>query len=76
MEAGRRRFTEELPNGWPEKDLWLTTVDIVSGRRSVLGRGSHNICKPCKRFRGDMPCVQAPMALLGDSPPTVTTIRS
>jgi NTE family protein len=38
MEEGRRRFTEELPNEWPEKDLWLTTVDIVSGRRIVLGR--------------------------------------
>ena len=38
MEEGRRRFAEELPNEWPEKALWLTTVDIVSGRRIVLGR--------------------------------------
>jgi NTE family protein len=38
MEEGRRRFAEELPNEWPEKSLWLTTVDIVSGRRIVLGR--------------------------------------
>ena len=29
---GRRRFTEELPEAWPEKPLWLCTVDIV--RRS------------------------------------------
>ena len=38
MAEGQRRFTEELPAAWPEKDLWLTTVDIVSGRRVVLGR--------------------------------------
>ncbi|MBA2608811.1 MAG: patatin-like phospholipase family protein [Actinobacteria bacterium] len=38
MAEGERRFTEELPAEWPEKDLWLTTVDIVSGRRVVLGR--------------------------------------
>lgn len=38
MEEGRRRFADELPNEWPEKSLWLTTVDIVSGRRIVLGR--------------------------------------
>ena len=37
-EEGRRRFAEDLPNEWPERDLWLTTVDIVSGRRVVLGR--------------------------------------
>lgn len=38
LEEGRRRFAEELPNEWPEKALWLTTVDIVTGRRVVLGR--------------------------------------
>jgi NTE family protein len=38
MEEGKRRFAEELPLAWPEKALWLTTVDIVSGRRVVLGR--------------------------------------
>lgn len=38
LEEGRRRFAEELPSEWPEKDLWLTTVDIVTGRRVVLGR--------------------------------------
>lgn len=37
-EEGRRRFAEDLPVEWPERDLWLTTVDIVSGRRIVLGR--------------------------------------
>jgi NTE family protein len=35
---GRRRFTEELPEAWPPKPLWLCTVDIVRGRRIVLGR--------------------------------------
>lgn len=38
MSEGKRRFAEELPVGWPEKPLWLCTVDISSGRRVVLGR--------------------------------------
>lgn len=38
MAEGRRRFDEELPTEWPEKPLWLTTVDIHTGRRVVLGR--------------------------------------
>lgn len=38
MAEGRRRFEEELPVEWPEKPLWLTTVDIHTGRRVVLGR--------------------------------------
>jgi NTE family protein len=38
MAEGRRRFEEELPKEWPEKDLWLCAVDINSGRRVVLGR--------------------------------------
>ena len=47
MEEGRKRFAEELPNEWPEKDLWLTSVDIVSGRRVVLGRpGSPRVDLP------------------------------
>lgn len=38
MAEGRRRFEEELPAEWPSKALWLTTVDIQTGRRVVLGR--------------------------------------
>jgi NTE family protein len=38
LEEGRRRFAEELPAAWPDKALWITTVDIVTGRRVVLGR--------------------------------------
>ena len=38
LEEGERRFAEELPAEWPHKALWLTTVDIVTGRRVVLGR--------------------------------------
>src|SRR5579884_678375 len=38
MAEGRRRFDEELPAHWPERLLWLCAVDIVSGRRIVLGR--------------------------------------
>jgi NTE family protein len=39
MTEGSRRFTEDLPHAWPERPLWLSAVDIVSGRRVVLGRG-------------------------------------
>ena len=39
MHEGRRRFTAELPDQWPERDLWLCAVDLFSGRRVVLGRG-------------------------------------
>ena len=38
MTEGRRRFAEELPAEWPERPLWLCTVDIDTGRRVVLGR--------------------------------------
>lgn len=38
MAEGRRRFSEELPSDWPERPLWLCTVDIESGRRVVLGK--------------------------------------
>lgn len=38
MAEGRRRFEDELPEEWPDKPLWLSTVDIVRGRRIVLGR--------------------------------------
>jgi NTE family protein len=38
MAEGRRRFEEELPESWPDKDLWLCAVDINTGRRVVLGR--------------------------------------
>ncbi|HEX7168238.1 MAG TPA: patatin-like phospholipase family protein [Acidimicrobiales bacterium] len=35
---GRRRFAEELPVGWPERDLWLCAYDVDRSRRIVLGR--------------------------------------
>jgi NTE family protein len=38
MTEGSRRFTEDLPMGWPSTPLWLVAVDIVTGRRVVLGR--------------------------------------
>lgn len=38
MDEGTRRFEDELPDEWPDKALWLTAVDIVRGRRVVLGR--------------------------------------
>ena len=47
MDEGKRRFADELPFEWPERDLWLTTVDIVTGRRVVLGRpGSPRVDLP------------------------------
>jgi NTE family protein len=38
MAEGRRRFEDELPNEWPDQDLYLCAVDISSGRRIVLGK--------------------------------------
>ena len=38
MEYGRSRFADDLPEEWPDKPLWLCAVDIVTGRRIVLGR--------------------------------------
>lgn len=38
MGDGQRRLDEELPEVWPDGALWLCSVDIVSGRRVVLGR--------------------------------------
>jgi NTE family protein len=38
MTEGERRLPEELAQTWPEKALWLCTVDINTGRRIVLGR--------------------------------------
>lgn len=47
MDEGARRFKEELPEAWPEDDLYLCTVDINTGRRVVLGRpGSPEIDLP------------------------------
>lgn len=44
MTEGRRRFEEELPEEWPAAALWLTTVDISTGRRVVLGRTGAPAC--------------------------------
>lgn len=44
MTEGRRRFEEELPEEWPEAELWLTTIDIATGRRVVLGRPGAPAC--------------------------------
>jgi NTE family protein len=38
MREGRKRLAEELPAEWPSAPLWLCAVDILSGRRVVLGR--------------------------------------
>ena len=47
MTEGKRRFEEELPAEWPERPLWLSTYDIVSGRRIVLGsRGAPDLPLP------------------------------
>lgn len=38
MSDGRERLESELPEGWPDRPLWLCALDIVTGRRIVLGR--------------------------------------
>jgi NTE family protein len=39
LAEGRQRLEHDLPTQWPAAPLWLCAVDIVSGRRVVLGRG-------------------------------------
>ena len=47
LEEGRRRFAEELPEGWPERELWIVAFDIRRRRRVVLGReGSPEVTLP------------------------------
>ncbi|HEV7888545.1 MAG TPA: patatin-like phospholipase family protein [Acidimicrobiales bacterium] len=47
MTEGRRRFAQELPAEWPDRDLYLACVDVNTGRRVVLGRpGSPEIDLP------------------------------
>jgi len=38
MSSARDVFAENLPEAWPEGDIWLPAVDTVSGRRVVFGR--------------------------------------
>ncbi len=39
VDGSRGRLEHDLPGAWPPRRLWLCTLDIVSGRRVVLGRG-------------------------------------
>ncbi|HVM11754.1 MAG TPA: patatin-like phospholipase family protein, partial [Actinomycetota bacterium] len=65
---GKRRFAEELPVGWPERDLWLCTYDIHRGRRVVLGRPSR---RPTKGPLASLQqAVLASCAIPGVYPPT------
>lgn len=42
MAEAKQRLRADLPAAWPDRPLWLTAVDLVSGRRMVLGRdGGH-----------------------------------
>lgn len=38
MRENRERLTTELGASWPDRDLWLVAVDILTGRRIALGR--------------------------------------
>ena len=38
MSSANDVFAENLPEAWPERDVWLPAVDTVSGRRVVFGR--------------------------------------
>ncbi|MGH9069139.1 MAG: patatin-like phospholipase family protein [Acidimicrobiales bacterium] len=35
---GEARLREELPDAWPDRPLWLCSMDVTTGRRVVLGR--------------------------------------
>lgn len=39
MDAGSDILERELPSDWPERELWLSTYDLVTRRRVVLGEG-------------------------------------
>jgi len=38
IDQAEERLAEVLPDDWPADPLWLVAVDLVSGRRVVLGR--------------------------------------
>jgi len=38
MSSAHDVFAENLTDGWPEGDVWLSAVDTVSGRHVVFGR--------------------------------------
>ena len=47
MQEGRRRLRHDLPAAWPDKPLWLCTVDVSTGRRVILGRsGAPDVALP------------------------------
>lgn len=62
MSEGARRLQDELATEWPDAQLWLATLDIVSGRRVVLGR-------PDARAIPLARAVQASCAIPGIYPP-------
>lgn len=46
MAESKARLRRDLGGSWPARPLWLTTVDLVSGRRVVLGRGHCRLSLP------------------------------
>ena len=38
IDEAEERLAEVLPDDWPDAPLWLVAVDLVTGRRVVLGR--------------------------------------
>lgn len=46
MADSKARLRADLGSQWPDRPLWLTTVDIVSGRRVVLGRDDGDLPLP------------------------------
>ena len=65
MADGKARLRADLPSGWPEQELWLTAVDLVSGRRMVLGRdGGRSLPLPdAVRASCAIPVVYPPVRL-------------
>lgn len=66
MAHAKDRLRADLPAAWPERPLWLTAVDLVSGRRMVLGRdgGHHRLALPdAVRASCAIPVVYPPVTL-------------
>jgi NTE family protein len=72
IQEAEERLTEVLPEVWPDDPLWLVAVDLVSGRRVVLGRrgapevGLHTGVLASCSIPGVYPPVRAGEAVLVD----------
>jgi NTE family protein len=65
MPEGQRRFSEELPEAWPDGELDLCAFDITRGRRVVLRRDGklHATFRQAVTASCAIPGVYAPVAV-------------